>query len=170
MIAAALLPIVIAALTQLEAQRYAAAVRRDGFVLLPSILPLRSLDAIAAAFEPVLAARIAAAPSDRGPKRYYVAPPFAAPFSDPAIWNNADVMAVVRLLVGASPVMCQWAVDTPLNGSEFQKGAILFIYFTLLVTEYFSNLIILFNHFKFIAMLRHSSLTLTLSRQFRSWR
>lgn len=57
---------------------------------------------------------------NRGSARYYVTLPFTAPFADPSIYEDEDILAIVELLVGEDAVMCQLATDTPLLGSEYQ--------------------------------------------------
>jgi ectoine hydroxylase-related dioxygenase (phytanoyl-CoA dioxygenase family) len=57
---------------------------------------------------------------NRGPARYYVTLPFGAPFADPAIFEDEDVLAIVRGLIGEDAVMPQLATDTPLLGSDCQ--------------------------------------------------
>jgi hypothetical protein len=103
-----------------QLQNFADAVRRDGHVLMPGVLPPAKLTAIRRAFRPVLEARIARAGPDRGPGRYYATPPFVPPFFDPDIFQQPDVLGVVKRLVGGDAVMCQWAADTPHLGSEHQ--------------------------------------------------
>ena len=57
---------------------------------------------------------------NRGSARYYVTLPFRAPFADPRIFEDDDILAIVEGLVGEQPVMCQLATDTPLFGSDYQ--------------------------------------------------
>ena len=52
-----------------ELDAFAATARAQGFVRLPGVLDPSLLREIRAAFAPVLAARMAAAPPDRGPMR-----------------------------------------------------------------------------------------------------
>jgi ectoine hydroxylase-related dioxygenase (phytanoyl-CoA dioxygenase family) len=58
---------------------------------------------------------------NRGSSRYYVTLPFRAPFADPGIFEDDDILAVVERLVGEHPVMCQLASDTPFLGSDYQE-------------------------------------------------
>lgn len=46
--------------------------------------------------------------------------PFRAPFADPSIYEDEDMLAIVESLVGEDAVMCQLATDTPLLGSDYQ--------------------------------------------------
>ena len=107
-----------------EKQRaaFARQVLDDGFCVLPEHFPPAVLDAWRAAFAPLLEAHIAREGhlQNRGPRRYYVTLPFVAPFADPRIYEDEDVLAVVSGLVGEDAVMCQLATDTPLLGSGYQ--------------------------------------------------
>jgi hypothetical protein len=102
---------------------FAASFRRDGFVLLKRHFARDVLDPWRAAFEPLLARHIATdhAAQNRGPARFYVTLPFRAPFADPRIYADPDVVRICRLLVGADMTMCQLASDTPLLGSDYQE-------------------------------------------------
>lgn len=105
-----------------EHQTLATAVLRDGFCVLPRHLPAQTLTAWRAQFMPLLATHIQreGRMKNRGEGRYYVTLPFAAPWADEAVFMDADVLAVVERLVGADPVLCQLATDTPLIGSDYQ--------------------------------------------------
>ena len=107
-----------------EAQRaaFARQVLDDGFCVLPEHFAPDVLEAWRAAFTPLLETHIAREGHlrNRGPARYYVTLPFVAPFADPRIYEDEDVLAVVRRLVGDDAVMCQLATDTPLVGSDYQ--------------------------------------------------
>jgi len=101
---------------------FAADFQRDGLVLLPQLFDPATLQAWQQAFEPLLARHIAREGDNpnRGSHRHYVTLPFVAPFADPSIVENDDVLAVVERIVGRSMVMCQLATDTPLLGSGYQ--------------------------------------------------
>jgi ectoine hydroxylase-related dioxygenase (phytanoyl-CoA dioxygenase family) len=95
---------------------------RDGFCVLREHYPAATLHAWREAFTPLLEKHIAREGhlKNRGAERYYVTLPFAAPFSDPLIYEDDDILAIVEHLVGEDPVMCQLATDTPLLGSDYQ--------------------------------------------------
>ena len=95
--------------------------QKDGFTILPGFIPREKIDAMRSAMEPLLAARIARGNPERGSQRFYVTPPFFQPFADESIFASPDLLHVVRGLVGDDPVMCQWASDTPLKGSDYQE-------------------------------------------------
>ena len=99
--------------TELDA--FADEVKRTGSALLKGVLAPQKLRDIREAYSSVLAARIERAGPDRGPARYYATPPFVMPFADPEIFQQADILGVVRRLVGDEPVLCQWAGDTPMG-------------------------------------------------------
>ncbi|HYP01028.1 MAG TPA: phytanoyl-CoA dioxygenase family protein [Pyrinomonadaceae bacterium] len=108
--------------TEAEHERLAEAVVRDGFCLLPEHFPKETLEAWRAAFAPLLSEHIAREGHlrNRGAARYYVTLPFHAPFADPAIYEDPDVLAIVSRLAGEDFTMVQLATDTPLLGSEYQ--------------------------------------------------
>ena len=98
-------------------------VLQDGFCVLRDHLPRPTLLAWRDAFLPLLHQHIdrEGHRRNRGPQRYYITLPFQAPFTDPGVFEDEDVLAVVTRLVGADAVMCQLASDTPLRGSDFQE-------------------------------------------------
>ena len=98
-------------------------VLQDGFCVLRDHLPRPTLLAWREAFLPLLHQHIdrEGHRRNRGPQRYYITLPFQAPFTDPGVFEDEDVLAVVTRLVGADAVMCQLASDTPLRGSDFQE-------------------------------------------------
>jgi hypothetical protein len=96
--------------------------QRDGYCILPEHFSKEKLKFWSEAFAPLLAEHIATEGhlQNRGPARYYVTLPFIAPFAEPDFYEDEDVLAIVRGLVGDDPVMPQLATDTPLYGSEYQ--------------------------------------------------
>jgi hypothetical protein len=58
---------------------------------------------------------------NRGAQRFYVTLPFSAPYADPQIYEDEDVLAIVEGLAGKDYVMGQLATDTPLKGSDYQE-------------------------------------------------
>lgn len=105
-----------------EIESLTKAVLEDGFCVLRAHFPRETLDLWREAFIPLLEDHISREGhlENRGPARYYVTLPFAAPFADPAIFEDEDVLAICERLVGEDMVMCQLATDTPLLGSEYQ--------------------------------------------------
>ena len=103
-------------------RRIADEVLRDGFAILRGHFPRDKMAEWGRAFAPLLARHIELEGHlrNRGPGRYYVTLPFVAPYSDPAIFADEDVLGVMELLVGKDPVMPQLASDTPVRGSEYQ--------------------------------------------------
>lgn len=105
-----------------EIEAFAQSVLDDGFCVLPDHFPTATLNAWREAFTPLLHEHIAHQGhlKNRGPARYYVTLPFTAPFADPAIYEDDDVLAIVERLMGEDAVMPQLASDTPLIGSDYQ--------------------------------------------------
>jgi hypothetical protein len=97
-------------------------VQEDGFCVLPGHFAREKMEAWRAAFAPLLARHVELEGHrlNRGAGRYYVTLPFAEPFADPEVYEDDDVLGVVRRLVGDDAVLCQLATDTPLLGSEYQ--------------------------------------------------
>ena len=98
-------------------------VKTDGFCILRDHLPRATLLAWRETFMPLLHQHIEREGhrKNRGNNRYYVTLPFQAPFADPGIFEDDDVLALVSQVVGADAVMCQLATDTPLLGSDYQE-------------------------------------------------
>jgi len=94
----------------------------DGYCVLRGHYPGELISRWREAFAPLLERHVEreGALKNRGAERYYVTLPFLAPFAEPRIYEDDDVLAVVARLVGDDLVMCQLATDTPLLGSEHQ--------------------------------------------------
>ncbi len=105
-----------------ERDAFAEAVFGDGFCILPAHFSPVTLERWRESFAPLLSEHIAREGHllNRGAARYYVTLPFAAPFADPAIYEDEHVLEIVRRLVGEDATMVQLATDTPLAGSEHQ--------------------------------------------------
>ena len=97
-------------------------VRKTGATVIHDVLPVEKIDELNRVFQPLLdeTIQLEGGAGNRGPARYYVTPPFRAPWTDPAIIDNDIIMAIVTELVGADGVFCQLATDTPCKGSEYQ--------------------------------------------------
>ena len=108
--------------TPQEIETFTQAVLNDGYCLLSEHFSAATLKSWREAFTPLLEEHIAREGSlrNRGAARYYVTLPFSAPFADPSIYEDEDILAIVGRLVGEDAVMCQLATDTPLLGSDYQ--------------------------------------------------
>ncbi len=96
---------------------------RDGFCILKSHITEEKIDQWGKAFLPLLERQmeLEGNKTSRGAHRYYVTFPFAPPFSDPEIYEDPDIIAIVQGLAGKNFVMCQLASDTPVLGSDYQE-------------------------------------------------
>ena len=105
-----------------EIESFTNDVLEDGYCMLRGHFSSQTLAAWREAFAPLLEDHIAREGhiQNRGPARYYVTLPFIAPFADPSIYEDEDVLQVVERLVGEDAVMPQLATDTPLVGSDYQ--------------------------------------------------
>lgn len=105
-----------------EIKAFVREVLGQGFCVLPGHFMRAKMEAWREAFAPLLARHVEREGHrlNRGPGRYYVTLPFAVPFADPAVYEDDDVLGVVRGLVGEDAALVQLATDTPLSGSEYQ--------------------------------------------------
>lgn len=105
-----------------QIEDFAKQVLDDGFCVVPDHFSRAKLLAWREAFWPLLSAHVEREGrlENRGTSRYYVTLPFAAPFADPELFEDDDILAIVDRLVGEDCVMCQLASDTPLLGSQYQ--------------------------------------------------
>jgi Phytanoyl-CoA dioxygenase (PhyH) len=105
-----------------EIDSFARRVLGDGFCVLPEHFPREKMEAWGAAFAPLLERHVEREGrlQNRGPARYYVTLPFVEPFADPEVFEDEDVLALVRALVGEDAQLHQLATDTPLKGSVYQ--------------------------------------------------
>src|ERR1043165_7054944 len=108
--------------SQTEIDSFVRRVVEEGFCVLPLHFARGKMEAWRAAVAPLLArnGEREGHLQNRGPARYYVTLPFAEPFADPAVYEDDDVLAVVRGLVGEDAQLHQLATDTPLEGSVYQ--------------------------------------------------
>jgi ectoine hydroxylase-related dioxygenase (phytanoyl-CoA dioxygenase family) len=105
-----------------EIKAFVREVLEEGFCVLRGHFARAKMEAWLAAFAPLLARHIEREGHrlNRGPGRYYVTLPFVEPFADPEVYEDDDVLGVVRGLVGEDATLVQLATDTPLLGSEYQ--------------------------------------------------
>ena len=100
-------------------EQHAHSVWRDGITILREHFSPELIQRWAEAFAPMLEEAIGGAPN-RGAHRHYVTLPLAAPFADPGVLADEDILAIVDRLMGPDPVLCQLATDTPVLGSDYQ--------------------------------------------------
>jgi hypothetical protein len=93
----------------------------DGYVVLDAVIPLPLIDRMRARFDELLATRVAEQASNRGPNRYQMTLPFEPPFSDPLVYENPRVLAIMERLLGPDFICTYFASDTPLPGSDYQR-------------------------------------------------
>lgn len=98
-------------------------VLRDSFCLLRGHFSRETLNIWRDAFTPLLETHISREGHlfNRGPGRFYVTLPFTEPFADPSIFEDEDVLAIVKRLVGEDATLVQLATDTPILGSDYQE-------------------------------------------------
>ena len=98
---------------------------QDGFVILRNHFDKEIISQWYDNFLPLLTSHISYLNNtntvpNRGKNRFYVTLPFKAPFNNPAIYEDYDIMSILPLIIGDNFVMCQLATDTPLFGSVYQ--------------------------------------------------
>jgi hypothetical protein len=105
-----------------EIDSFTKQVLEDSFCILRGHFSAEKLNAWREAFAPLFEAHINRQGHllNRGPGRYYVTLPFTEPFADPYIFEDEDVLAIVKRLVGEDCILVQLATDTPVRGSEYQ--------------------------------------------------
>jgi hypothetical protein len=98
-------------------------VREEGYCVLRGHFAEGALAEWRQAFTPLLERHVARQghPKKRDANRYYVTLPFRAPFADPGIYEDDDILAIVSALVGEDAVLSQLACDTALLGSDYQE-------------------------------------------------
>jgi hypothetical protein len=109
--------------SEAEIDSFTKQVLEDSFCILKGHFSIETLDRWRAAFAPLLEAHIAREGHlfNRGPGRFYVTLPFKEPFADPSIFEDEDVLAIVKRLVGEDATLVQLATDTPVRGSDYQE-------------------------------------------------
>jgi hypothetical protein len=107
--------------SQQEREQFLLRLQKDGFCILPGHFSVEKLTVWQHAFAQILNERIAnGTASGRGPNRYYISLPFEMPFADPAVFEDADILDILERAAEGDLVMPELAVDTPLQGSDYQ--------------------------------------------------
>jgi ectoine hydroxylase-related dioxygenase (phytanoyl-CoA dioxygenase family) len=96
-------------------------VRVNGYALMEDLLPLDRIEEMRGRFEALLAEKAAAEPFNRGASRFQMYLPWEAPFADPCLYENDDVLALLEAVMGTDLALAYFASDTPLPGSDFQR-------------------------------------------------
>src|SRR5918911_1859256 len=109
--------------SEAEIDSFTKQVLEESFCILRGHFPVETLNAWREAFTPLLETHISREGHlfNRGPGRFYVTLPFTEPFADPNIFEDEDVLAIVKHLVGEDATLVQLATDTPLLGSDYQE-------------------------------------------------
>ncbi|MEZ5412428.1 MAG: phytanoyl-CoA dioxygenase family protein [Acidimicrobiales bacterium] len=100
----------------------AATLGSQGWVVLPDRLPAQFVAELAAAFGAVLDRHLAGADPNRGVNRHQAYVPFEPPFSDPALWGQPTVLAVLDAVLGPDFECTYYGSDTPFPGAEHQPA------------------------------------------------
>jgi hypothetical protein len=105
-----------------EIESFTNQVLKDSFCILRGHFPVEKLRAWREAFAPLLETHIDREGHlfNRGAGRFYVTLPFVEPFADPCIFEDEDVLSIVKGLVGEDCTLVQLATDTPIRGSTYQ--------------------------------------------------
>ncbi|HLJ57824.1 MAG TPA: phytanoyl-CoA dioxygenase family protein [Chthonomonadaceae bacterium] len=104
-----------------EIQSLADEIRMNGYVLLDDMIPAETVDAMRAAFDPLLRAKRESQPPNRGANRFQMHLPFEPPFADPILYANPTVLAILENLFGKDSILTYFASDTPFPGSDYQR-------------------------------------------------
>ncbi|MCS6775279.1 MAG: phytanoyl-CoA dioxygenase family protein [Chloroherpetonaceae bacterium] len=96
-------------------------IRMAGYTVLDESLPEATITAMLSAFDPLLEAKRATEPPNRGANRFQMDLPFEPPFADPLLYAHPTVLAIVEALFGPDYICTYFASDTPFPGAEYQK-------------------------------------------------
>ncbi len=109
-------------MTEIEIQKHAERVRTKGYTVLKEHFPMGDIETVADAFQPLYEEHLDEIRNNpnRGPMRHYITLPMERPFFQSSILGNAEVIAIVRAVLGETIYMGSYATDTPAKGSEYQ--------------------------------------------------
>ncbi|HLK56711.1 MAG TPA: phytanoyl-CoA dioxygenase family protein [Chthonomonadaceae bacterium] len=105
----------------MDIQALADEIRMNGYVILEQAIPKEKIAEMLERFDPLLEAKRASEPSNRGANRFQMHLPFELPFADPILYENPSVMAIVENLFGKDIILTYFASDTPFPGSDYQR-------------------------------------------------
>lgn len=95
----------------------------DGFCILRDHYPRKAVTDCFDAFLPTLLEFVEANRENpnRGPERHYITLPFKPPLYNQKFFFDETVLAIVKAVLGEKVLIDQFASDTPLQGSDYQK-------------------------------------------------
>jgi ectoine hydroxylase-related dioxygenase (phytanoyl-CoA dioxygenase family) len=96
-------------------------VRVNGYAVLEDLLPPDVTGAMRGRLDELLAEKAEREPFNRGANRFQMYLPWEPPFTDPRLFENDDVLALVEAVMGPDPALAYFASDTPLPGSDYQR-------------------------------------------------
>jgi len=108
-------------LTPEEVQTKADEIRMNGYTMIPNVFPADKIATMLERFDPLLEEKRAREQTNRGANRFQMHLPFEAPFADPLLYENEDVLAINENLFGPDQILTYFASDTPFPGSDYQK-------------------------------------------------
>jgi len=108
-------------LTPEEVQTKADEIRMNGYTMIPNVFPADKIATMLERFDPLLDEKRAREQTNRGANRFQMHLPFEAPFADPLLYENEDILAINENLFGPDQILTYFASDTPFPGSDYQK-------------------------------------------------
>lgn len=96
-------------------------IRQIGYTLIEDGLDAGLISEMLAAFDPLIEAKRASEPTNRGANRYQMHLPFEPPFAHPMLYENPTVLAILENLFGPDYICTYFASDTPFPGSDYQR-------------------------------------------------
>jgi hypothetical protein len=98
-------------------------IRRNGYCVLKSHLPIRAVLDCREALWPILLKYLAenGHEPNRGPYRHYLPMPFHGPCFAPEFFFDKTILEVIRGAMDSRVVADQWGCDVPVRGSEYQS-------------------------------------------------
>ncbi len=92
----------------------------EGVVVLPEPLPAPFVAELRSAFLHLIERYDTGTDPNRGTRRHQMYLPFEPPFSEPTLWGDSLVLAIVERVLGPDAECTYYGSDTPFPGSEHQ--------------------------------------------------